>query len=103
MDHQAIDLQMEYLQEHLLMPTDNPGLQSLVASFVNHRVLLVGNDSPGCLGKYDCRHEPFRYLKRRVLVLKHVVISTGLWLRNTMVSTYLGKLEYLGGNNIRLT
>jgi len=31
MDHQAIDTQMVYLEVHLLMPTDNPGLQSLVS------------------------------------------------------------------------
>jgi len=40
MDRQAIDTQMAYLQEHLLMPADDPELQRRVSKFFNHGVLV---------------------------------------------------------------
>jgi len=34
MDHLAMDTQMVYLQMHLLMPADDPGVQSLVSKLL---------------------------------------------------------------------
>jgi len=46
MDHRAIDTEMVYVHEHLLMPTDDPGLWWLVSklrqpSFTSHRKWLA--------------------------------------------------------------
>ena len=75
------------------MPADDPECQWLGPSFVNHRVHLIGNHSPGSLCDYDYLQELFCYPKSSLLVLRNIVISTGLWLRNILVSTGLGKWE----------
>jgi len=69
-------------------------------SFINHPVLLTGNDLPGSLCEYDSLHEPFRHLNSSLLVLRNIVIAAGLWLKYILVSTGLGKLESL--YNVRL-
>jgi len=50
MNHQAINTQMVYLQVHLVMPTDNPGLQSLVSKLLQqsstcHRIIMAMESS----------------------------------------------------------
>jgi hypothetical protein len=51
MDHLAIDTQMVHLQEHLLMPADDPALQWLVAKLRQPssvtalgNIIVIGNN-----------------------------------------------------------
>jgi len=78
------------------------GFSCEIPSFVNHLVHLIWNIWPRSICEYDHFHEPFHYLNSRLLVFSNVVISTGLWLRNILVSSSHGKWDGLGGYSIRL-
>jgi hypothetical protein len=60
------------------------------------------HDSAGSLCEYKFFHVLFCYLKGSLVGLRNIVISTGLWLRNTLISIHLGMTDHLGGYNIRV-
>jgi len=89
MDHWAIDTQMVYLQVHLPMPADDPGLQSLVSKLLQpsstcDRIILAMESS-------WIRLPPWTFsLPQGILfVLGNVLITTGLGLWTILVSTRL--------------
>jgi len=90
MDHRAIDTLMVHLQEHLLIPAQNPRLQWLVSKI--HQLCSTSHWKWSARDCFWIQLPPrsVSVPQRSPFGVEELVISTVHWLRNFLVFTSLG-------------